>query len=154
MVLLATFAVCVLSAIVPVVNAEVYLVGLRGVLSPESLWLTALAAGAGQAVGKLVWYAAGWRSMESAWVQRKLDVGTRRRDYDRWRHAFEARPLLSRVTFFASASLGLPPLLIVALLAGQLRLPLRWVFPMVLIGRTLRFAVVLGLADQLMTRLT
>lgn len=150
MVVLVTFGVCVLSAIVPVVNAEVYLVGLRSVLTPESLWLTAFAAGAGQTVGKLVWYAAGWRSMESAWVQRKLDVGTRRRDYERWKRAFEARPLISRATFFASASLGLPPLLIVALLAGHLRLPLQWVAPMVLVGRTLRFALVLGLADRLL----
>lgn len=149
MVVLVTFGVCVLSAIVPVVNAEVYLVGLRSVLTPESLWFTALAAGAGQTVGKLVWYVAGWRSMDSAWVQRKLSVGSRRRSYERWKRAFEARPLISRVTFFASASLGLPPLLVVALLAGHLRLPLRWVAPMVLVGRTLRFALVLGLADQL-----
>lgn len=145
---LLTFAVCAASAMLPVVNAEAYLIGLRSVGGVESLWLIALAAGAGQAVGKLVWYAAGWRSMESAWVQRKLDVGRRRATYEHWKIAFEQRPLLSRLTFFASAAVGLPPLLIIAVLAGQLRLPLRWVAPMVLVGRTVRFAVLLGLADQ------
>lgn len=148
-VLITTFCVCTLSAIVPVVNAEAYLLALRALLPPGPMWLTALAGAAGQTTGKLVWYAAGWKSFDSHWVQRKLDVGRRRQRYEAWRSAFTARPLLARLVFFASATVGLPPLLILALVAGQLRLPLRWVIPMVLVGRTLRFAFLLGLVDQL-----
>lgn len=149
-ILITTFAVCTLSAIVPVVNAEAYLLALSALLPPGPTWLTALAAAGGQTTGKLVWYAVGWKSFESSWVQRKLDVGRRRQRYDGWRSTFTSRPLLSRLVLFASATLGLPPLFLLALLAGELRIPLRWVVPMVLIGRTLRFAFLLGLADRLL----
>jgi membrane protein YqaA with SNARE-associated domain len=152
-VLITTFVVCTLSAIVPVVNAEAYLLALSALLPSGPTWLTALAAAGGQTTGKLVWYAVGWRSFQSAWVQRKLDVGRRRQRYEAWRSTFTSRPLLSRLVLFASATLGLPPLFLLALLAGELRIPLRWVVPMVLIGRTLRFAFLLGLAGQLVSLL-
>ena len=53
--LLSTFGFCVLSALIPVFNAEVYLAALAASESPP-LWPMAAVAAGGQMIGKVVWY--------------------------------------------------------------------------------------------------
>ena len=50
---------------------------------------------------------------------------------------------------FASASLGFPPLLVVAILAGQLRVNIVLFVSTCVTGRFLRFLVILGAVDWL-----
>jgi hypothetical protein len=47
------FAVCLVSALVPVVNAEAYLAGLGVLDQPAGIWLIAVVAAAGQTAGKV-----------------------------------------------------------------------------------------------------
>ena len=71
---LTTLALGLASALFPLINIEIYLGGLvaAGQVGPGKSVGLAIAAGAGQTVGKIVWYEVASRSMESAWVQRKL----------------------------------------------------------------------------------
>ena len=62
--LLATFAMGVLSAIVPLINMEAYIAGIAALLGNINIWLVALVAGFGQAIGKIPWYEVSRRSME------------------------------------------------------------------------------------------
>lgn len=147
--LLLTFGVCVVSALVPLVNAEAYLVAVALSTEGAGLWALALVAGLGQTLGKVVWYEAARQSLSWGWVRRKLDKPERREALQRWRARFQERPWLWVGVLFASASIGLPPLLILAVLAGQLHVPRVGFVLTVLIGRTLRFAAILGGLDWL-----
>ncbi|MCA5893180.1 VTT domain-containing protein [Isoptericola sp. NEAU-Y5] len=140
--LLGTFGVGLVSAILPVVNLEVYLgvVGAQvsGTAPAARLVALALAAGAGQTLGKLVWYLLGARSLESRWVRHKLDLRGRRRRFESWRDRIADRPWLSALVLLASSVVGIPPLLIMAVVAGSLRVPLVVFVPTVALGRALR----------------
>jgi len=147
--LLLTFATCVVSALVPLVNAEAYLVAVSLTSSTAGLWALAFVGGLGQTVGKIVWYEAARRSLSWRWVRRRLEKPERQETLLRWRHRFAERPWLPMSVLFASASVGLPPLLIIAVLAGQLHLSRIGFALTVLVGRTLRFAAILGGLDWL-----
>lgn len=143
-VLLATFGVGVVSAVLPLVNIEAYLVALGTTTTLSSLWLVAVAAGAGQTLGKIAWYEVARRSLSWPWVERKLGKPGAQARRERWHTRLAARPWLSGAVLFASATVGLPPLLIMAVVAGQLELSRTGFVVIVLVGRTLRFAAILG----------
>ena len=67
--------------------------------------------------------------------------------YDRWSVRVHERPNQTALLLFASASLGFPPLYVMAVLAGQMKVRL-WLFiSTCLTGRFIRFLVILGAAD-------
>lgn len=131
-----TFVICFLSGVIPLINAEVYLVAVSAVVGSPALVLTVtLLAALGQMVAKavLALAARGTLSLPLGRYQAKLEAA--RTKVARW----QEKPLL--VTF-ASASLGLPPLYLTSLLVGVLGIRL-WSFLAVgLVGRVLRFGVV------------
>ncbi len=144
MTLLVTFFACLVSALFPLVNAEAYLVAVSFATSSTRLWALAFVAGAGQTVGKIIWYEVARRSLDWRWVRKKLDRAHTRELLTRWRERFNAKPWLWSGVLFVSASVGLPPLLILAVVAGQLQVSRIWFVVTVLLGRTLRFAAILG----------
>jgi len=142
---LGSFAIAVVSGIVPIVNAELYLIGLVLAIGglPEALVLAVLIA-AGQMVGKGVLYQAArgatrlgtWRTTRLA---AKLDHA--RTKVGRWR----SKPYSA---LFVSASVGLPPLYLVTLVAGIRESRFRAFLLVGLAGRTLRFGTLGLLAAQ------
>lgn len=141
--LLATFGVSVASALIPIVNVELYLAGLGAVGTGRALTL-GVVAGAGQSVGKIVWYEIARRGMQSEWAQRKLATPKVRESYDRWVERITGRPWYGGGILFVAALFGLPPLLVMAAVAGALKMPY-WVFlPTIFVGRALRFWLVLA----------
>ena len=134
---LATFAVCLVSALVPLVNAELYLLAVGALVAPVALPLIAVLAAAGQMVGKLVFFLAarGAGRFAGEGARRRLD-GWRDR-LDRWRGS---EPAL----LFVSSSVGLPPLAIVSVVAGLVGMRARTFLVIGFAGRLLRFAVVLA----------
>ncbi len=147
MTLLITFATCLLSALFPLVNAEAYIVAVSFATDSSSLWLLAFVAGAGQTAGKFMWYEAARRAMDWPWISKKLDKPHTQELLIRWRECFDAKPWLWSSVLFLSASVGLPPLLILSVVAGQLQISRVWFGVTVLLGRTLRFAAILGGLD-------
>ncbi|MEG3614879.1 hypothetical protein [Isoptericola haloaureus] len=148
MLLLSVLAVSLLSGLVPVVSIEVYLGGVAAVTDaasdPVRVALIALVAGIGQTVSKVVWYLGAARSMETRWVREKLAVKRRRETFDRWQDRIQGRPWLSAAVLLASASAGFPPLMIMAVVAGSLRVPMAVYVPTLLVGRTTRFWLLLA----------
>ncbi|MDO8144633.1 MULTISPECIES: hypothetical protein [Isoptericola] len=147
MLLLSTLAVSLLSGLVPVVSIEVYLGGVAAVTDvsavPGRALALSLVAGVGQTVAKMVWYLGAARSMETRWVRDKLAVGRRRETFDRWQRRIAGRPWLSAVVLLAAGAVGFPPLMIMAVVAGSLRVPWAVFVPTVLVGRTVRFWLLL-----------
>jgi membrane protein YqaA with SNARE-associated domain len=135
-----TFVVCLVSAVVPVVNAEVYLVALILLLRDAApLPALVLLAAAGQMAGKSLLYftALGVLNLPTGRYREKIEQA--RAKLARWKE----RPNL---LLFASASLGIPPLYVTTLLAGGLGYRFRSFFAIGMLGRAVRFAVIVSLA--------
>jgi membrane protein YqaA with SNARE-associated domain len=131
----------IVSALVPVVNAEAYALVLAGRTHPALAVAVVLSLAVGQTIGKLVLFEAARRG-SGALAHRfgKRSEGRAARWGDRIRDCLGSRrtglPMV-----FASATLGLPPLAAVSLAAGA-SAQRRWEFgALCLVGRTARFAV-------------
>ena len=93
-----------------------------------------------------LYYAADW-AMRLPWIKKKMATPKWKESYARWSRAIHEHPNQTALLLFASASLGFPPLYVMAVLAGQLRVNL-WLFVSTcLVGRYIRFLVILGAAD-------
>jgi membrane protein YqaA with SNARE-associated domain len=141
---LSLFGVAIVSALVPLVNLEVYLVGLAAVSTPAHVWLLALVAGAGQMLGKLAWYYLGANALRWGWIRRKVEKPKAQAKLELWRRRTADRPVFGAMLVLVSAFSGFPPFAVVAVLAGQLRMNVALFAGVGLLGRTVRFAGFLG----------
>lgn len=66
--ILATFGYCVVSALIPIFNAEAYVGAVAAVFDNIGVWAVASAAAGGQMVGKLVYFVLGRSSIGRAHV--------------------------------------------------------------------------------------
>ncbi|MDQ3698002.1 MAG: VTT domain-containing protein [Gemmatimonadota bacterium] len=136
--LLATFAWCVASAVVPVINSELYLLAVAAAV-PRALAVPLIvAATLGQMVGKSLMYFAGRGVLRLPGGRMKRIVG----EVDR---RYQGHAGLGAGIILLSASLGFPPFYIVAVACGLVRVPFARFLLLGAIGRFARFAaVVLG----------
>ena len=143
--ILGLLGVSLASALVPLINIEVYLVGLSAVSSSyQGVWLLAAVSGLGQMLGKMVWYYLGANALRWGWVRRKVEKPKAQAKLELWRARTQDRPVVGAALLFASAVTGFPPFAILAVLAGQLRMSPVMFFTVGFVGRTLRFAAFLG----------
>lgn len=145
--LLASCGVSLVSALVPLVNIELYLGVLATQLEGRHLWLIALVASLGQSAGKVIWYFAARRSLDSAWVRRRIAKPKFVAAEAKWQQRAQGRPAFMGALNFAAASLGVPPLLVMAVVAGSVRMNFAIFFATTFVGRALRFWVVLAGVD-------
>ncbi|MET3963286.1 membrane protein YqaA with SNARE-associated domain [Marmoricola sp. OAE513] len=136
-----TFFYSIASALVPVLNAEIPLAGIP--TGSTNAWLFAFAAGAGQTIGKVIWYYAGIHSMKIPWLARKIETPKWQASYQKWHERIVGRPATAGAFMFTSAVSGFPPLAVMAVLAGSLRMNLPIFIGTVLVGRTIRFWLVI-----------
>lgn len=145
--LLTALAVAFASALLPLLNVEAYVAAVTAGGVAGNLWLLCGVVAVGQMVGKMMWYLAGSRSMQLGWVQRKMAKPRRQRQLAVWQARVSGRPASAAGVVFLAGSVGLPPLAVVSVLAGQLRLPVQLFVLMGLAGRFVRFgALVHGVA--------
>lgn len=144
----ATLAYAVLSSVVPIFNIEVYLVGLATQITAQDALLLAVVTGFGQAVGKVVWYWSVVRSMDMHWLKRWLESPKRQAQLVRWEDRIAGRPWVGGGVTFASGLVGFPPLLVMGVAAGAVRMNLPLFFIAVWLGRGLQSWLILaGLAS-------
>ena len=137
MLVLATLGVSLISGLIPIVNAELYLLSIGFVA--ESWWLAiviALAAAIGQMVAKVGIYLAARRGAEIP----KGKLGAR---LDSYRRRVDRYPASASALTFTSALIGLPPLYLVSVAAGMGRTSLVGFALYGTLGRTIRFYGVL-----------
>lgn len=149
--LLATFLFSIGSALLPLLNAELF---VAGVAQTYPIALVALVAAAGQMVGKTVWYYAGANAERLPWLHRKLEKPKMAASLDKWRRQTEGRPVMALAVQFASAAGGFPPYAVIAALAGVLRVNYWWFLVCGFVGRFLRFWFIGELAGVLFRRMT
>lgn len=148
---LTVLAVAFVSAFLPVINIETYVVVMAAAFREHGdlrqLLLLAGAATIGQMAGKYVWYEVGRNSDRWPWLQRKLDrpkIAVRLEKWTRWSDAHQPA---AGIVLFASACAGLPPFLIMSIVAGRLRFN-RVVFIVTgLVGRFIRFLIAAGMVE-------
>jgi membrane protein YqaA with SNARE-associated domain len=133
---LATFLFCAASGVVPVLNAEVFLVGVAAVAPSSTLPLLALLAALGQMVAKSAMYLGGRGVVRLPRGKRKQDLEAVRARVERWR----SKDLL----VFVSAGVGLPPFFAISILAGTLRFPFARFLVAGFLGRLIRFSLALA----------
>ncbi len=143
-VLLATFGVAVASALFPLINIEAYIAGVAALGDSIGVWQLSCVAAAGQAVGKVFWYEIGRSSMNWRYIRSKMESPRWQLQYTKWTERIDSRPWVGMALLFLSATLGFPPLAIMAVLAGQLHFNRFWFYLTTFVGRALRFAAVLG----------
>lgn len=141
----------VLSALVPVVNAEAFLLAAVATLSsPGDCWVIVVALALGQTAGKIVYFL----GARHAWDVRERNPLRRRRPRppgppSRWRRtladlserglAMLERPLLAMGVILTSAGVGIPPLALTSVAAGLSRMPLVLFVLCTATGRAARF---------------
>jgi membrane protein YqaA with SNARE-associated domain len=134
---LATFLYCVASGIVPVLNAEIFLVGVAALAPSSSTAAIALLGALGQMVAKSGMYLGGRGILRLPMgAKRRADLDAVQSRIERWR----SKDLL----VFISASVGLPPFFAVSIFAGTLRFPFARFMIAGFLGRLLRFALVVA----------
>ena len=145
--ILTTLLVAFGSAVIPFINIEAYLAAVGAAVQHVGVYWVAAAAAVGQTAGKVALYhASGW-AMRLPWIKKKMATPKWKESYDRWSLRVHERPNQTALLLFASASLGFPPLYVMAVLAGQMKVRL-WLFiSTCLTGRFIRFLVILGAAD-------
>jgi membrane protein YqaA with SNARE-associated domain len=127
------FALTVVSAVLPWVNAEVIVLALPAVApSRPALFLLVLIATAGQMTGKLAvyWAGRGGAAIPSPRVARAVE---------RWQPRFAASRRSAAGLVFLSSAIGIPPFFVVTLLAGALRMELLPFLAAGASGRLVRF---------------
>lgn len=139
--ILGTFLFSIASALIPVLNLEIYLSALPE--SRDRALALAAVAGAGQTVGKIIWYYAGINSMKLSWLKRKMETEKWRVAYDRWHVRIVGRPVVAGTICFTSAVSGFPPLAVISVLMGSLGMRFSVFVSTVLVGRIIRFWLVL-----------
>jgi membrane protein YqaA with SNARE-associated domain len=141
---IGTFLFSVASALIPILNVEAYLAAVAIKAHHLSDWQLAAVGGAGQSAGKILWYVAGIHSLKVRWIRQKMETEKWQLSYERWHERIVGRPVFAGAISFTSAVTGFPPLAVIAVLAGTLRMNFTVFILTVLVGRTIRFWLVLA----------
>ncbi|MET7966356.1 hypothetical protein [Micromonospora sp. NPDC005305] len=136
--ILAAAAVGIVSAVLPFVPIEPYLVATTAAGHGHPVAL-GLAAAAGQTAGKVVLFLASRGEVRSAWLQRKL-ASVRRTG--RHRRPPPDRPWPAAALLAVSATTGLPPLLATSVYFGTTTMRPVVFTGICLAGRAVRFVAV------------
>lgn len=158
---LAMLGVGIASAFLPITPVEPYLIGVVATTSAAPVAL-GIAAGVGQALGKVLMFLAARGAIRSAFLRRKLarhtDPATdsvtqpsaRRRRMARWVDTL-SQPRYTLPVLSASSVIGFPPLLAVTVYLARTPMSPALFGAACLVGRSLRF-VTLALAPHLITQ--
>jgi membrane protein YqaA with SNARE-associated domain len=137
----SVFGASVASALFPLINIEAIL-AVAANRRPEALLALVLVATIGQMLGKLIWYWGGMNLDRAPWVHRHLQKPRASAALERWHERAEGRPWFTAGLLLFSAAVGFPPYAVTAVLAGVLRVPLVVFVGTGLLGRGLRFWVI------------
>lgn len=154
--LLATMGTALLGSVVPVVNIELYLIGVLSVVHGLSWWALALAATFGQLAGKTLFFYAGRGSVslgERLGRMTRLPKGGRTaRWLERFHRETKQRPWWARAVLFVGAVTGIPPFTVMAFVCGTAGMRLLSFLGVSFVGRTAHFLAVAG-APELVRQL-
>lgn len=134
-----TFVVSIIAGLVPLVNTEVFLVGLVRLAVDRSTQLPAIvvAAATGQMVAKIGLYHAGRGLLELPRGRYQDKIETVRKKLEDWK----TKPYL---VYAISSVIGIPPMYLTVLAAGAMKIRFNAFLAIGLAGRLVRFAVLVA----------
>lgn len=132
---LASFVIGFVSGLIPFVNSELYLIAVSPMVARPALVPIALLSAFGQLLAKTVLYYAGRGVFTINMGRYKSKVEAVQEKFERWQNK-------SDLLIFVSATVGLPPFYVVSFVAGALRLNVVKFFITGLLGRSIRFAII------------
>ncbi|GAA3987739.1 hypothetical protein FOF52_21390 [Thermobifida alba] len=139
---LLAFLVALVSALLPFLNIEVYLLGVAALTDGGWLLAAAVAAGAGQTLGKTAYYYLGRGVLTVSWLRRRgRTPGRWSARVARWRDRARGRPVWTAGLLALSSLASVPPFTVISVLAGTVRMPLAVFAAVTLATRTVRFAL-------------
>lgn len=148
--ILAALGYGALSALVPVFNAELYMGVVAAAADVSTAWMATVALSVGTMVGKLVIFEASKRG--SSMFDKRSETLPRREPrtrLGRWVRSgsdlmvlWLKDPRLGPITVLVSSVVGIPPLFVVAVLAGASGQNRILFCLAVLVGRFLRFGII------------
>lgn len=137
------FVAALVSAVVPVLNIELYLVGAVVTTGDGALTAMALAAAAGQTLGKLPYYYAGRGSLSTPWLRRRAATpGKWAARAEAWRLRAEEKPAWGAGLVAVSSLMSVPPFMVVSVLAGVVRINVLLFVGITFLTRAARFLLV------------
>ncbi|WP_017627087.1 VTT domain-containing protein [Nocardiopsis chromatogenes] len=141
---LTALAAGVVAALLPVLNIEVYLVGAAVLVGDTGLVAMALAAAVGQTAGKLAHYGAARGALDIPWLKRRTERPKRAwaGRVEGWRRKAEERPWWAAGLLAASSLVSVPPLMVVCVFAGTVRMRVDVFCAVTASTRFVRFLVV------------
>ena len=149
--LLATAGTAALGSVFPVVNIELYLIGVLSTNGGLPWWALAVAAALGQLVGKTLLYFAGQGSFVFG---ERLTRMTRVKRVGRWatwmenfHHRVQDRPRWSLVVLFTSSVVGLPPYTVMCFASGAAGVPATGFLGISVLGRIAHFLIVAAVPE-------
>lgn len=136
-----TFVVSIIAGLVPLVNSELFLVGLVRLAVDRWTQLPGIvvAAATGQMVAKIGLYYAGRGMLELPRGRYKAKIELVRQKIESWKK----KPYL---IYAVSSVLGIPPLYLTVLAAGAMKIRFSAFLAIGLCGRLVRFAVLVAIA--------
>lgn len=151
--LLATAGTAALGSVFPVVNIELYLLGVLSTVHGLVWWPMALAATAGQLTGKTVFFFAGRGSFTLSNRLGKLTQAKEGSRWSKWLETFhqrtEEKPWWGLGMLLIGAITGIPPFTVMCFLSGAAGIPILGFLGISLAGRAVHFLLVAG-APQLL----
>ncbi len=130
-----SFVVGFVSGLVPIINAELFLIAVSPIAARHSLLPIALLAALGQMAAKtIIFYAGrGVIRINTAKIEGRIEAVQKK--FKEWENKVDVLILLSAI-------IGLPPLYLVAFVAGALKLHFLRFLAAGITGRSIRFAVI------------
>ncbi|RCW38437.1 SNARE associated Golgi protein [Halopolyspora algeriensis] len=151
--LLATLGTAALGSVFPVVNIELYLIGVLSTVDGLSWWALALAATVGQLAGKTLFFLAGRGSIT---LGRRLGSMARAERGSRWaswmerfHHRSQQRPWWGLGVLLLGAITGVPPFTLMCFVSGAAGLSWLGFLGVSAVGRTIHFLLVAGAPELL-----
>jgi membrane protein YqaA with SNARE-associated domain len=134
---LATFVVCLVSAFIPIINAELFLIGFSSLITPAEVPAVIILATCGQMLAKSTLYLAG-RGVIKLPKRKRLGAKLKKIQAKLGKHKGKTAAFL-----FVSALTGVPMFYLVSIVSGSLKLNFPFYFFFGASGRLLRFAIVI-----------
>jgi membrane protein YqaA with SNARE-associated domain len=135
---LGTFIVCFVSGVIPVVNAELFLLALVPFLKTPYLEHSAvISATLGQMLSKVIIFGICLKGMDNPWIQKKAP----KKQVHKWHNRLEKLGWKAHIVSFMSAFVGFPPYFVLTVVLGFLRTSWTWFLITGFLGRGLRFAI-------------
>ena len=141
------FALTVVSAVAPWINAEIVLLSFTTTASsPGMMAAFVIVATAGQMTGKMALYAAGYRGSRTPSERMTRILAP-------WRPRCEVNSWRADWLVLVSSTIGIPPFIATSLLAGAVRMRIARFVVAGSIGRLIRFGALALASDLIMGEL-